>query len=120
MFNHCIVVQDTQTNDFKASCMAYVFIEIYRILYIVALLTHNTQAHRVALHRLRGHLTLVHALVARLRPLDLHRPLADVAMVAGLEALIGGVRVRRYRQDVQVAVSYPRDLQCTRAAHTAK
>lgn len=58
-------------------------------------------------HRLRGHLALVDAGVALLRPLDVQRPVVRVGRVRRLEALVRRVRVPAHGQDVQVAVADP-------------
>lgn len=62
-------------------------------------------------HGLRGHLALVDAGVALLRPLDVQRPVVRLRRVRRLEPLVRRVRVAAHRQDVQVAVPDPRHLE---------
>jgi len=60
---------------------------------------------------LRADLTLVDARVPFLCPFDLQRPLFVVSVMIRLKALIAGVGVPSHCEDVDVSVSYPRNLQ---------
>lgn len=68
------------------------------------------QSDEEGAHRLRGDLALVDAGVALLSPLDVERPVVRLRRVGRLEPLVARVRVPADGEDVQVAVTDPRNL----------
>lgn len=75
-----------------------------------AIRTDNVQHDRMADGRRRRDLALVDAGVFLLGVPNAQRPLLGVRRVQRLEALVRGVRVASDRQQVDVAMSHPRDL----------
>jgi hypothetical protein len=74
-------------------------------------LTDDVQVDEVAHMWRRADLALVYAWVAVLRVLNLKGPVLTVWVVDRAEPLITSVRIPAHRQQVDVAMSYPRHLQ---------